>query len=129
VPASVAIVRISRLGFVGALAAASAVLGAEQDSRLRLPPMVSPPHCDEPAPYHSEYWNSRVLGFLIVYRQGVDAKELTERLAQQSGFTVLVSRADGFTVSWLKPEQVASLRCILEVKIIEFVLPTVIAGI
>ena len=107
-----------------AMAVMSAALGAEPDERLSRPPVVWATACDRPAVYHSENWNPRALAFLIMYDDSTaDAQSLTERLARRLGFVVLDSGPTGFSARWLEPRQVAALRCISEVKLIEFVLP------
>jgi hypothetical protein len=74
--------------------------------------------------YHSEDWNPRALWFSISYRDGtVNAQQLTQQLAQRHGFVVLDSGPSGFSARWLEPRQVARLRCVREVKAIDFVLP------
>jgi hypothetical protein len=108
---------------------ASVALGLEPDVRLLQPVVVWAPDCEQPAAYYSEDWSPRALGFYVIYRDGtVNAPQLTKQLAQRHGFVVLEAGTSGFTARWLEPRQVALLRCVREVKAIDFVLPVAQAG-
>jgi hypothetical protein len=119
-----ALISVSRARAIAAIAAASAALGSEPDARLNRPLAVRTPDCEKPAVFHSEEWNSHALAFSITYDDGtVDAPKLTRQLAGRLGFVVWESGPSGFSARWLEPRQVAALRCIPQVKSIDFVLP------
>jgi hypothetical protein len=74
----------------------------------------------QPAPVLGKY-DPAAPGFIVQYRDGIDAVAETSRLASKYGFTptyVYSAALRGFTAS-LTPDVVASLQCELSVANIE----------